>query len=246
MTIADELIEKYEKAYGVEYCPIDQYTGDAEIVSKTKNTLVSCGGTDSTVVEIQDHGSGNKVYMSEGFSGRARIRFHGNDNLIVLESNARHINHVSATYWCSGSVLLFGEGSTSNGFHCVLGNNSSVVEIAKDCMLSSGIWIYTHDQHAVIDIDAKEQINIPEDDRYMKIGPHAWIGQDAMVINSASVGKGCIVGAKSLVNKSVQDFTAVGGVPAKLLRSNVTWARVSYINSPEKIGKLINKVQDMK
>jgi acetyltransferase-like isoleucine patch superfamily enzyme len=45
----------------------------------------------------------------------------------------------------------------------------------------------------------------------------AWIGCGAIILPNVVVGKGAIVGAGSVVNKSVPAYTIVAGIPAKEL-----------------------------
>lgn len=52
----------------------------------------------------------------------------------------------------------------------------------------------------------------------VRIGAWADIGVNAVILPGVSVGKGAIVGAGAVVNKDVEDFAVVAGVPAKFLR----------------------------
>jgi|WetSurMetagenome_2_1015567.scaffolds.fasta_scaffold329106_2 acetyltransferase-like isoleucine patch superfamily enzyme len=44
-----------------------------------------------------------------------------------------------------------------------------------------------------------------------------WIGARAMVLPGKTLGKGCVVGAGSVVTKDVDEFSIVAGVPAKII-----------------------------
>lgn len=46
----------------------------------------------------------------------------------------------------------------------------------------------------------------------------AWIGARAIVLKGVTIGHGAIVGAGSVVTKDVDDFTVVGGNPARVIR----------------------------
>ena len=45
-----------------------------------------------------------------------------------------------------------------------------------------------------------------------------WLGASAIIVAGVRVGKGSIVAAGSVVTKSVDDYSIVGGSPAKLIR----------------------------
>ena len=45
-----------------------------------------------------------------------------------------------------------------------------------------------------------------------------WIGAKSTILCGVKIGKGSIVAANSVVNKDVEEFTVVGGVPAKPIK----------------------------
>ncbi len=53
----------------------------------------------------------------------------------------------------------------------------------------------------------------------VNIGDHTWIGANAVIMPNVTLGKFCIVGAQSFVNSSFADYSIIGGIPAKLIRT---------------------------
>lgn len=51
------------------------------------------------------------------------------------------------------------------------------------------------------------------------ISDDVWIGANAVVLPGVTIGKHCVVAAGAVVTKDVPDFTVVGGVPAKILKT---------------------------
>ena len=49
-------------------------------------------------------------------------------------------------------------------------------------------------------------------------GNDIWVGQDATFLSGVAVGDGAVIGTNSLVTKSVQSYSIVGGNPAKHIR----------------------------
>jgi len=47
----------------------------------------------------------------------------------------------------------------------------------------------------------------------------AWIGYGAIILPGVTIGKNSVVAAGAVVTKDVPDFTVVGGVPAKVIKS---------------------------
>lgn len=52
----------------------------------------------------------------------------------------------------------------------------------------------------------------------ISIGAHAWIGARAFVGPGVVVGDGAVVGAASAIFRSVEEWTIVGGNPARTLK----------------------------
>jgi maltose O-acetyltransferase len=46
----------------------------------------------------------------------------------------------------------------------------------------------------------------------------AWIGTGAVILPNVTIGEGAVVGANSVVTKSVAPYTVVGGVPAHFIK----------------------------
>ncbi|ELM3618573.1 hypothetical protein RYR54_004329, partial [Aeromonas sobria] len=49
------------------------------------------------------------------------------------------------------------------------------------------------------------------------ISNDVWIGFGAMILSGVKLGRGCVVGAGSVVTKSFPDYAIVGGNPAKII-----------------------------
>jgi carbonic anhydrase/acetyltransferase-like protein (isoleucine patch superfamily) len=52
----------------------------------------------------------------------------------------------------------------------------------------------------------------------IRIGREVWIGRGCMILPGVEIGDGAIVGANSVVTKSVPPRTVVGGVPARVIK----------------------------
>ena len=47
---------------------------------------------------------------------------------------------------------------------------------------------------------------------------YAWIGAGSIILQGVRIGKGSVVAAGAVVNKDVEAYTLVGGVPARFIR----------------------------
>ncbi len=53
----------------------------------------------------------------------------------------------------------------------------------------------------------------------------AWLGTGAVILPGVTIGEGAVVGANSVVTRSVEAYTVVGGVPARKIKDvNVPWS----------------------
>lgn len=50
------------------------------------------------------------------------------------------------------------------------------------------------------------------------IGRNCWIGENVVILPGVTIGDGCVIGANSVVNKSIKDYSIVAGVPAKTIK----------------------------
>ncbi|AKK74754.1 hypothetical protein OK18_02625 [Chryseobacterium gallinarum] len=64
--------------------------------------------------------------------------------------------------------------------------------------------------------------NSPEDDAQSKgtiiVEDEVWIGSNVIILSGVTLGKGSIIAAGSVVTKSVEPFSIVGGNPAKIIK----------------------------
>ena len=89
-------------------------------------------------------------------------------------------------------------------------------------MFSAGIAVRTHDDHGIIDTETGQTLNAPGN---VHFEPHVWVGLDATILKGVRLGFGSIVATRALVTRNVPPKTLVAGLPARVLRTNVSWVR---------------------
>ena len=113
------------------------------------------------------------------------------------------------------------------GANCKMGDYVHIsvcekVEIGKNCLMASNIFI-SDNQHGVYKGNEQTSPEIVPDDRKIYsasiyIGDNVWIGEDVSILPNVRIGDGCIIGAKSLVNKSFPANCIIAGCPAKIIK----------------------------
>ncbi len=93
-----------------------------------------------------------------------------------------------------------------------------------DQLWATNAYIATDDMHRLEDLATGARIN-PFGAR-IRLGRHVWVGRDATVTGHVDIGEGSVVGMQSMVRgQKIPPNTAVGGVPARVLREGITWSK---------------------
>jgi len=97
------------------------------------------------------------------------------------------------------------------------------ISIGDNCMFSRGISVKDNDGHDILDMATGKLINPPEP---VFIGDNVWLAENVSVLKGAHIASDCICGANALVNKKFMEPNCIlAGVPAKVIKTGVTWQR---------------------
>jgi carbonic anhydrase/acetyltransferase-like protein (isoleucine patch superfamily) len=113
----------------------------------------------------------------------------------------------------SGGKLILGRGGMNRCCSLVVSNS---ISIGDNVFIGDNSIIRDNDYHFVS--GGSNGSSVP-----VNIGNNVWIGMNVTILKGVTIGDGAVVATKSLVNKSVPPNTMVGGIPAKVIRENVTW-----------------------
>ncbi|WP_160936922.1 acyltransferase [Teichococcus coralli] len=152
---------------------------------------------------------------------RADLAVSGADNCLVLGDTEGKVA-LRLTVRGDNCLFLAGAGMSANEANILLQGEGRSIVIGDDCMASSGVAIRNSDSHAIIDLEAAEQVNPPRD---VEIGEHVWLANGAVVLKGVRIGAGCIVAARALVSRDLPPCCLGAGMPARVIRRGVTWSR---------------------
>jgi acetyltransferase-like isoleucine patch superfamily enzyme len=74
--------------------------------------------------------------------------------------------------------------------------------------------------HSIIDVASGERVNPA---RNVIIEERVWVAERAIILKGSHIEAGSIIGAGSVVSGHIPPNSLAVGIPAKVIRSGVTW-----------------------
>ena len=66
--------------------------------------------------------------------------------------------------------------------------------------------------------DIKVGSVVQDDQAFVEIGEGSFLGMGCVVLPNVQIGKGCVIGANSVVTRSIPDYSVATGAPAVIVR----------------------------
>ncbi|MGW5288803.1 acyltransferase [Rhodococcus pyridinivorans] len=164
-------------------------------------------------------GDGNIVRIGPECASNENLRFElGSSSVVEIEGHAT-MNDMFV-YCRRRAHLTIGSGSGFNGGTRMLMHEPGRIQIGEGALFAGQIDLSISDMHSIVDVETQERINPPSN---IVIGDRVWVGQRSMILKGAQVGEGSIIGAMSVVAGRIPENSVGAGVPARVIRSGVTW-----------------------
>ena len=131
------------------------------------------------------------------------------DNVVVLENvYLKHVENMS-----------FGDNVSINPMSYLDASVSGGIDIGNSVSIAHGVTIMAS-SHNYIDkgIYIKKQGG---SDSLTVIHDDVWIGAKATIIAGAIVGRGCVVGANSVVTHDLSEYSVYAGCPARKIKERL-------------------------
>jgi acetyltransferase-like isoleucine patch superfamily enzyme len=136
--------------------------------------------------------------------------------------------HIGARTYISDAALLAAVPHTGHtncelriGEDCNLGRNNHIyatrsVILEEDVLTAGNVYI-ADNTHAYDNPDSPIKNQPVKQLADVRIGKGSWLGQNVCIIG-ACVGKGCVIGANSVVLDDIPDYSVAVGSPARVVR----------------------------
>ena len=131
--------------------------------------------------------------------------------------------------WEKSEYLDFGKGTSIYDSSLVFGDvkvgentwigpftildGTGRLKIGSYCSISTGVQIYTHDTVKWAVSGGKVKYEYAS----VKIGDCCYIGPSVIISKGVTIGRHCVIGANSFVNKSIPNYSIVFGSPCKIV-----------------------------
>jgi acetyltransferase-like isoleucine patch superfamily enzyme len=119
----------------------------------------------------------------------------------------------SKVYVNEGATLILGSGYINSNLNLSCFER---IEIGNNVAIAENVCIRDSDNHQIL--DGKHIKTKP-----IRIGNHVWIGMNAIILKGVTIGDGAIIAAGSVVSRDVPARAVAGGVPARILKTDVDW-----------------------
>lgn len=121
------------------------------------------------------------------------------------------------------------DGNRPKAVKIIIGSNTGVgigatisaaekVEIGENVMMARNVYISDH-SHAFSDPDVPFMMQGIDCVRPVSIGRGTWLGQNVVILPGVAIGEQCVIGANSVVNRPVPDFSIAVGAPARVVKT---------------------------
>lgn len=131
--------------------------------------------------------------------------------------------------WQKAKLLGFGEDTSIYDSSVVLGDvrvgartwigpftvldGSGGLTIGDTCSISAGVQIYSHDSVKW----AVSGGRAPYEHSPVRIGNHTYVGPMSIVTSGVTIGAHCVIGANSIVNRTLPDFSIAVGSTCRIV-----------------------------
>ncbi len=179
-------------------------------------------------VDVKSGHVGKKVHVNKrgkvNISTGSQISIYDKVQFYFEQHNSNTTIAIGSNTLVKSEVLLsVKDGKLTIGKNCAIGKRSEIicentevnigdnVRMAAECFIITNNHTYSARETPIY---LQGRTHQP-----VHIGDDVWIGRRVMIMPGVEIGKGSVISAGAVVTKNVPEYTVVGGVPAKKIKS---------------------------
>jgi acetyltransferase-like isoleucine patch superfamily enzyme len=93
------------------------------------------------------------------------------------------------------------------------------ITIGEGGIIATRVMIRDNDAHSLVYEDGSTN----ELTKPVTIGKHVWIGAGVIILKGVTIGDSAVIAAGAVVTKDIPPHTIAAGIPAKVIKENVTF-----------------------
>ncbi len=144
------------------------------------------------------------------------------DNFGIISEESRS----GITFFCRCKLAVFKNGIIKIGNNVTLNGtvitSRKQIEIGDNTIIAPNVIIMDSDFHNQWPPEKRFELSLSTNDKEIKIGKNVWIGMNSVILKGVSIGDNSIIGAGSVVSKSIPKNVIAAGNPAKVVRSLIS------------------------
>jgi acetyltransferase-like isoleucine patch superfamily enzyme len=198
------------------------WLGGTRLIVRGSRHSVSVHQSRLIRTNIKIEGKNNTLEIQEG----TRLI----DSVILIQGSGHHVqigrncilNRMTLVLESSDCQVRIGSLTTSSSVYIYIGEPHLSLRIGDDCMISHRVEIMCSDSHSLNDAATGDRLNYPAN---VDIGDHVWLGAESAILKGAIIGDHSTIGFRSVVTNQIQPHSLAVGIPARIIRTGVTWTR---------------------
>jgi len=148
------------------------------------------------------------------------------DDFVVLDAKGEANEGIrigANVYVGRNTILSCKEGSIYLDDYCNISSNCSLlseteIRLGKHCFLAGHCYLVAGGNHVFDDVATPIMFQPSVSKGGIKIGEDVWLAAGVIVLDGVNLGPGCVIGAGSVVHRSLPPFTVALGNPVQKIR----------------------------